>query len=137
VLELIDRIDFRGELGRTTKTSAQMQARWSNVEAVVNAVGAFEAEHAGATLRDFLDESSLDSGDDRRSKQQRRKDGVSLMTIHSAKGLEFPFVFVVGLEEGVLPHDKSMREGGLEEERRLFYVALTRGQRHVTLFEAL
>jgi superfamily I DNA/RNA helicase len=137
VLELIDRIDYRGELGRTTKTSDQMQARWSNVEAVVNAVGAFEAEHAGATLRDFLDESSLDSGDDRRSKQQRRKDGVSLMTIHSAKGLEFPFVFVVGLEEGVLPHDKSMREGGLEEERRLFYVALTRGQRHVTLFEAL
>jgi DNA helicase-2/ATP-dependent DNA helicase PcrA len=58
------------------------------------------------------------------------------MTIHSAKGLEFPFVFISGIEEGILPHEKSLKDGGLEEERRLFYVALTRGKRHVTLFEA-
>ena len=62
---------------------------------------------------------------------------VTLMTCHSAKGLEFPFVFIVGLEDGNLPHERAMLEGSLDEERRLFYVALTRGRKHVTLFEAL
>jgi ATP-dependent DNA helicase Rep len=59
------------------------------------------------------------------------------MTIHSAKGLEYPFVFIHGCEEGLMPHEKSLRDGNIEEERRLFYVALTRGKRHVTLFETL
>jgi len=64
-------------------------------------------------------------------------DTVNLMTIHSAKGLEFPVVFVMGLEEGLLPHASSLDDPPqLEEERRLFYVALTRAQKHVHLFHA-
>jgi len=55
------------------------------------------------------------------------------MTFHSAKGLEFPACFLVGLEDGILPHEKSMMQTGLEEERRLFYVGITRAQKHLTL----
>ena len=134
---LLVRIGYRDETLRTTKTPAQFEARWSNVEALVSAVAEYEAQTDHPSLAGFLDQSALASDDDRRSPEEERRRGVTLMTIHSAKGLEFPFVFVVGLEEGILPHEKSLTARALEEERRLFYVALTRGMRHVTLFEAL
>ncbi|MDX9974861.1 MAG: UvrD-helicase domain-containing protein, partial [FCB group bacterium] len=137
VHELIERIDYRGEIGRTSKQPEQMMARWSYVEAVVQAVADYEKNTDKPTLSGFLDNTSLDPSDGQRGKAKRKNEGVSLMTIHSAKGLEFPFVFIMGLEEGLLPHERSVSEGGLDEERRLFYVALTRGQRHVTIFEAI
>ena len=142
VTDLIDAIEYKGELSRTCKTGEQFEQRWDNVQAVVRAVEAYEQNATVPTLAGFLDETSLDSDEDRRSKEKRRETGVTLMTIHSAKGLEFPFVFIAGCEERIIPHDKSVRESAsqedaIEEERRLFYVALTRGQRHVTLFEAL
>lgn len=133
---LLDRIGYRAELVRTSKTPDQAAMRWANVEAVVAAMAEYERSTPTPSLSGFLDQSSLDTSDFKRGRE-RRKDAVSLMTIHSAKGLEFPFVFVMGIEEGLLPHDKSMDALSIEEERRLFYVALTRGQRHVTLFEAL
>jgi superfamily I DNA/RNA helicase len=140
--DMIEASGYRAELSRTCKTPGQFEQRWDNVQAVVRAVDAFEQNSPAPTLWNFLDESALASDEDRRSKEKRRQSGVTLMTIHSAKGLEFPFVFIAGCEERLLPHDKSVRESGfddagIEEERRLFYVALTRGKRHVTLFEAL
>jgi superfamily I DNA/RNA helicase len=60
-------------------------------------------------------------------------DKVQLMTLHSAKGLEFPACFIVGMEDHILPHEKSLIETGLEEERRLFYVGITRAQKFLTL----
>ncbi|MBN2310926.1 MAG: UvrD-helicase domain-containing protein [Candidatus Hydrogenedentes bacterium] len=134
---LLDAIAYRDELFRTCKSTEQFDARWANVEALLAALAEYESAAQPATLSGFLDESALVNDDDRRSRDERRHTGVTLMTVHSAKGLEFPFVFIVGLEEGLLPHEKSLRDGGIEEERRLFYVALTRGKRHVTLFEAL
>jgi len=135
--ELVGRIGYRDELIRTGKSPEQFQARWENVQVLLTAVSDYEANAAEPTLAGFLDESALVSTDDRKSKEQRRQDAVSLMTIHSAKGLEFPFVFIVGVEDGILPHEKSLSDAAIEEERRLFYVALTRAKRHVTLFEAL
>ncbi len=122
---------------RTSKSLEHASLRWDNVEAVIQAVEAYEQSATHPTLHGFLDESSLNSDSDRSSKDERRRTGVTLMTMHGAKGLEFPFVFIVGCEEGLIPHERSMRDGTLEEERRLFYVALTRAQRHITLFECL
>ncbi|MCL4695029.1 MAG: UvrD-helicase domain-containing protein [Candidatus Hydrogenedentes bacterium] len=138
LLQLLDAIGYQAELVRTSKSADQANMRWANIEAMVGAMADYERSTPKPTLSGFLDTSSLDTSDFKgRGSRERRKDAVSLMTIHSAKGLEFPFVFVMGIEEGLLPHDKSMDEASIEEERRLFYVALTRGQRHVTLFEAM
>jgi superfamily I DNA/RNA helicase len=136
-LDLVLAIDYRGELDRTCKNAAQAINRWQNVEMVLNAIGEYEKTAKQPSLMDFLDESHLNSDQDRLSKEERREKAVTLMTIHSAKGLEFPFVFIMGVEDGLLPHETSVNEGNLEEERRLFYVALTRARRHITLFETL
>jgi DNA helicase-2/ATP-dependent DNA helicase PcrA len=61
------------------------------------------------------------------------ENSVKMMTIHTAKGLEFPVVFVIGMEQGIFPHDRSMEEGDLDEERRLAYVALTRAEKELHL----
>lgn len=137
VEDLVLEIDYRGELERTAKNREHAHNRWLNVESVIDAIGAYEATTEKPSLLDFLDKTHLNTDDAAFSKKERRATGVTLMTIHSAKGLEFPFVFIMGCEQGLLPHGKSMLEGGLEEERRLFYVALTRGKRYVALFEAL
>ena len=77
-----------------------------------------------ARLQLFLEELTLDS--DRESEDKEPGDAVTLITMHSCKGLEFPHVFIVGLEDGLLPHSRSKVEGTGDEERRLFYVAVTR-----------
>ena len=135
--DLVRDIDYLDELRRTSRTPEQYEARAQNVEAVINALATYAAAAEHPRLHAFLDATHLNSDSQVESRQDTKRDGVSLMTIHSAKGLEFPFVFIVGLEDGSLPHERGITDGALDEERRLFYVALTRGKRHVTLFEAL
>ncbi|MCC7375627.1 MAG: UvrD-helicase domain-containing protein [Verrucomicrobiales bacterium] len=86
-------------------------------------------------LSEALSDLALDTS--RNSEEEKAGDEVTLITMHSCKGLEFPHVFIVGLEEGLLPHNRSKEEGTLDEERRLFYVALTRAMRTLTLSYAL
>ena len=87
--------------------------------------------HPGRKLTDFLASLSLD--DDRDEDDIENKSGVCLITMHAAKGLEFPHVYIVGVEQGLLPHNRSVDEGNLDEERRLFYVGITRAQERLTL----
>jgi len=105
--------------------------RLDNLKELVNA--AIDGEERGETLSDFLDHAALVSDTD--DYDERSK--VTLMTLHSAKGLEFPLVFVVGLEEGLLPHRRSLStEEDLEEERRLCYVGMTRARKKLVLTRA-
>ena len=108
------------------------QARVENLEELVSACRNFEAEDNDLpVLPQFLDQVALDSGDRQADADQ---DAVQLMTLHSAKGLEFPLVFIAGMEENLFPHKMSIDEPGrLEEERRLAYVGITRAMEKLYL----
>ena len=107
-------------------------SRADNLRELSNAMA--EATEQGQTLEDLLDHAALVAGAD----DYDEAVPVSLMTLHSAKGLEFDAVYLVGLEEGVLPHSRSISEDGdVEEERRLFYVGMTRARRTLVLTRAL
>jgi len=114
-------------------------ARYENIEAVLNGVRTFEEEYGDAnegqkpSLSDFLQMVSLLTTVDE-AEDKENADRVSLMTVHAAKGLEFPFVFITGLEENLFPSSMSMGSNAeIEEERRLFYVAITRSMTKLTL----
>jgi DNA helicase-2/ATP-dependent DNA helicase PcrA len=108
------------------------QARVENLEELVGACRNFEPEDADQPiLPQFLDQVALDAGDRQADEDQ---DAVQLMTLHSAKGLEFPLVFLAGMEENLFPHKMSLEEPGrLEEERRLAYVGITRAMQKLYL----
>ena len=107
-------------------------ARMENLEELVRAVA--ESMEAGETFTDFLDAAALVSDAD----QFEGKPGVTLITLHSTKGLEFDHVFLTGMEEGICPHSRSIGEDkGIEEERRLVYVGMTRARQSLTLTRAV
>jgi superfamily I DNA/RNA helicase len=113
----------------------EAQGRVENLEALVEAAREFDAraEEGEDTLDVFLQATSLLSDADTR----RDDEGlVTLMTLHNAKGLEYPIVFMIGCEEGVFPHSRSVEEGSLEEERRLCYVGITRAMRDLYMTHA-
>lgn len=101
------------------------QARVENLEELVSAAGSFRSEDEDTSeVQSFLDNAALDAGEGQAAEQE---DSVQMMTLHSAKGLEFPVVFLSGVEENLFPHRMSLEEEGrLEEERRLCYVGITR-----------
>ncbi|QJQ23173.1 DNA helicase II [Pseudomonas sp. SK] len=110
------------------------QARVENLEELVSAARNFESTEEDADLSPlsaFLGHASLEAGD---AQADEHEDSIQLMTLHSAKGLEFPYVFLVGMEEGLFPHKMSLEEPGrLEEERRLAYVGITRAMRQLVM----
>ena len=121
---------YFAELRRLEKTPEAAEARVRNLKelmATMDGAGNLPTER----LEHFLEGITLDS--DREEEKENTQDAVTLITMHSCKGLEFPHVFVVGLEDGLLPHTRSKVEGTKDEERRLFYVAVTRAMQTLAI----
>ena len=124
--DVLERTGYRKML--ETEGTEDARTRLANLEELLNA--ATDASERGESLRDFLDHAALVSDAD--SNDERVP--VSLLTMHNAKGLEFPVVFIAGLEEGLFPHSRSLdSESGMEEERRLCYVGMTRAEKKLYL----
>jgi DNA helicase-2/ATP-dependent DNA helicase PcrA len=133
--DLIKQVGYEQELKRLYPDPNEQQSRLDAVGEVVNAIAAYETKARKPTLDGFLDEVVLGDRDfDNDKEKQLQRDAVVLMTMHSAKGLEFPHVYLVGMEEGILPHHRSLSDDrGVDEERRLCYVGVTRAQERLTL----
>ncbi|MDR0644561.1 MAG: UvrD-helicase domain-containing protein [Treponema sp.] len=135
VRRLVDEIDYWSYLV-TEFSKNEKLARWkfANIDTLIDSIHTWESDpdNFDPTLYSYLNRVSLISQNDG---DDGDKGKVNLMTIHAAKGLEFPVVFIAGVEDGVIPHTRSLEEGGIEttaggieEERRLFYVAITRAR---------
>src|SRR6185295_5175705 len=102
-----------------------------NLKELATVAAKYDSFQPGEGIEKLIEEAALQSDQDELA-EEKKKDGVKLMTVHAAKGLEFNTVFITGLEEGLFPHEKDDAEKiDDEEERRLFYVALTRAQRKI------
>lgn len=128
--ELLLQIDYFPDLRRGCKTPEESLSREENVREVIRAISDYQVRSTDG-LPGFLAETALDRV--REEEPESGADGVTLITFHAAKGLEFSQVFLIGLEEGLLPHSRSKLEGNLDEERRLFYVGITRAKRSLTV----
>lgn len=118
------------DLKRSCKTPEEALNREGGAKEILNALATHQAKRRGS-VQDFLDELSLN-----REREEEKKDdgsGLTLITLHAAKGLEFPHVFLIGAEDGLLPHERSKSEGTVDEERRLFYVGITRAMKSLTI----
>ncbi|XKH02014.1 DNA helicase II [Marinobacter nauticus] len=140
--EMVDHASLQGLMKQAIESSGlkdyhasekgeKGQARVENLEELVNALADFEVEEGVDPLAEFIAQAALDAGE---SQAEDHEDSVQLMTLHSAKGLEFPLVFLAGIEEGLFPHGMSLEEPGrMEEERRLAYVGITRAMKQLVL----
>jgi Superfamily I DNA and RNA helicases len=128
----LDEIGYFNELRRSEKTPEGAESRIRNIKELLLTLDAQPATlSAHERLQSFLEDITLDT--EREEEKEEAGDAVTLITMHSCKGLEFPHVYIVGMEEGLLPHSRSKEENTLDEERRLFYVALTRAMQTLTI----
>ncbi|MEI6702614.1 MAG: UvrD-helicase domain-containing protein [Deltaproteobacteria bacterium] len=136
---LFNRLRIDDELYRTLNDSTQARKRIENIEQIVNSLAAFEAQIPRATLSAFLERISLmDEDKPDEEGKEHSKNAVTLMSLHSSKGLEFSHVWLVGMEEDLLPHKRSIEEDPtVAEERRLCYVGITRARKYLTITRCL
>ena len=137
---LVSEIKYQDEINRLYKEPEEQQNRWAAVGEVISAIGGYVKRASKPTMKGFLDDVALGGRDDDSDKEsQLARNAVALMTLHSAKGLEFSQVYLVGMEEGLLPHHRAVSEEGaaIDEERRLCYVGITRAQDRLTMSLAL
>jgi superfamily I DNA/RNA helicase len=127
----LEEAGYLEDLKRSCKTADEALGREENVKEMLRDLAEHQKRKRDNPLQSFLDEVSLD-----REREEDKEDtarGVTLITMHAAKGLEFPHVFLVGAEDGLLPHERSKSEGTVDEERRLFYVGITRAMKSLVI----
>jgi DNA helicase-2/ATP-dependent DNA helicase PcrA len=135
VEEVLDKSGYREML--KAEKSLEAQSRLENLDELLSVTKNFEESSEDKTLIAFLTDLALVADIDSMDDDEEKSDAVVLMTLHSAKGLEFPVVFLIGMEEGVFPHSRSlMEEAEMEEERRLAYVGITRAEQSLFLTNA-
>ena len=128
---LLDDIGYQPWLVKQSASPEQAEMRWRNVEELISWIRSMSNRDPEKSLSDIVSAITLMGLQD--DEEDRQDNVVSLMTLHAAKGLEFPHVTIVGLEEEILPHRSSIEDDMIEEERRLFYVGITRAQYELTL----
>lgn len=133
VKRLLSEVRYGEEIVRCYPEPGVQTTRWDAINEIMNMVEMHVRQRKGADLTSFLEDLTLTANDESKDEKESRPDRVTLMTLHSAKGLEFGEVYLVGMEEGLLPHAKSIQDGGIEEERRLAYVGITRARRCLTM----
>lgn len=112
----------------SAERTVEAEGRIENLQELVGVAEEYDSLHAEGSLQEFLQEISLYTDID---KPEAPEEAITLMTLHNAKGLEFPVVFIIGAEEGVFPHSRSLEEQNLDEERRLCYVGMTRARKRL------
>ena len=131
IREMWKELQYEKELMKVCKTLEAVNSRMANVESFIDGIEYYEQKTKNPSLENYLRRISLDTNDD---DEEMKNEKLALMTIHASKGLEFPYVYIVGAEQGIIPHKKSMlSDVGVSEERRLFYVAITRAQKMLTI----
>ena len=138
--QLVREIDYESEIAKQYKEETQQETRKTILEEFINSIGQYVERNEDPSLTGFLETTALmDREDEADRNEKQEQDAVRLMTLHSAKGLEFPRVYLIGMEEGFLPHKRSIdadSEKDIAEERRLAYVGITRAMDHLTLTRA-
>jgi superfamily I DNA/RNA helicase len=128
---LLNKSGLRAWYEEQIRLGKEPDERLDNLDELVNAARGFEKEFPNATISDFLSTTALETSSNKTDKEGEVY--VSLMTIHAAKGLEFESVFFVGVEDGIIPNSRCLESPEVEEERRLFYVAVTRAKRNLVM----
>lgn len=128
---------FLDGLQRVYKDIDDATKRRENIDEFINSIAQFESKQPEPpTLQDFLEKFALMEENDRTADESDNGNGVILSTIHASKGLEFPLVFLVAMERKIFPNERALEEDSMDEELRLFYVALTRAKRHLLITHA-
>jgi len=133
VERIVTELAYEDWLLNTSASAKQAEIRMGNVNEVIDWTRRIYDDGQGKeTLAEIIAHMCLMDLLER-NQEEEEENAISLMTMHTAKGLEFPYVFIIGAEEGILPHANSVEEDGIEEERRLAYVGITRAQRHLCI----
>ncbi len=133
VKRLIREIDYEDWLHDTSKSEAAFERRRENIADLIDWIEKIKARDDSKNVTEIVADMTLIGILERQEDDQQERPVVSLMTLHAAKGLEFPNVFIIGVEEEILPHQNSQDEAGVREERRLMYVGITRARRNLTI----
>jgi DNA helicase II / ATP-dependent DNA helicase PcrA len=134
---LIETLNYKKAIVEEVKSTQMREFKWENVQEFISSLAAYETDTETVneipSLHDFLLKFPLGNRWEKNSTQAKQNNCVTLMTFHGSKGLEFPACFLVGMEDHIIPHEKSVKQTGVEEERRLMYVAITRAMKFLTV----